>query len=202
VNALKILIIFSGLGLFLSGCGTTIYKQHPSLQDITDDTGTANVYFIRLQPVKTKRLADKPITVDFKNKKLLKISEGNYTLLKIRPNEGNITTHSITKFTTHNNPISVSRTRLYTFLAGRTYFIYLNQLNEEFRGVYYDPAPVSLYEAKVLVKYIKPRGLARSARIEDIDSVPDIPHQGELDPILPEKLYPQSPYLLKEPIKE
>ena len=202
MNELKILIIFSGLGLFLSACGTTINKQHPSLQNITEDTGTASVYFIRIQPVKTKPLADKPIAIDFKQEKLLEISEGVYTLLKIRPSEGEITTHSITKFTTQQKPIKVSRTRHYAFLAGRTYFIYLNQLNEEFRGVYYDPAPVSLYEAKVLVQNLRVRGLARSARIEDIESVPDIPNQGELDPILPEKLYPQSPYLLENPKKE
>jgi len=202
VYKLKILIIFSGLALFLNGCGTTIYKIHPSLQGVTDDTATANVYFIRLQPVKIKRLADKHITVDFKNKKLLKINEGLYTLLKIRPGEGNITTHSYTKFTDQNEPIAVSRSRHYAFLAGRTYFIYLKQLDEEFRGVYYDPAPVSLYEAKVLVKYIRAKGVADSERIENIDSVPDSPSQGELVPVLPEKLYPQSPYLLENPIKE
>lgn len=186
----------------MGGCGTTINKLHPSLQDIDANTGTSSVYFIRPQPVKTKPIADKPITIDFKKKELLKIKEGNYTLLKIHPGEGIVTTHSLTKFTAQLQPMDVSRSRRYNFLAGRTYFILLKQLNEEFRGVFYDPAPISLYEAKVLADTLRANGLARSARIEDIVSVPDAPAQGELKPVLPENLYPKSPYLLKKPKKE
>ncbi len=202
MNKLNILIIFSGLALFLGGCGTTINKNHPSLQNINADTGTSNVYFIRPQPVKTKPIADKTISVDFKKKELLKISEGNYVLVKIHPGEGNIVTHSLTKFTAQHDSKAVSRSRHFSFLAGKTYFILLKQLDEEFRGIYYDPAPISLYEAKVLVKTLKANGLARSERIENITSVPDVSGQGELMPILPETLYPQSPYLLKTPQKE
>jgi len=199
LNKLKILIVFSGLGLFLGSCGTSSNKLHPSLQNITETTGTSSVYFIRPQPVKTKPIADKPITIDFKKQELLTIKEGNYTLLKIHPGQGIVTTHSLTKFTAQPQPMAVSRSRKYTFLAGRTYFILLKQLNEEFRGVFYDPAPISLYEAKVLVETLRANGLARSARIEDIVSVPDAPAQGDLKPALPENLYPQSPYLLKKP---
>lgn len=188
--------------LALNACGIAINNHHPSLQNISEDTGTVKVYFIRPVPAKSKGVADNTLRIDFKNEELLEIAEGYYTLVEIRPDKGEITTHSKTIFTTNTQPIEVARSRFYEFIAGRTYFIHVKRLNEEFRGIYYDPAPVTLSEAKMLVEGLSARGAARSEPIEDIETVPDIPEQGQLEPALPEKLYPQSPYLLKKPKKQ
>lgn len=188
--------------LLLNGCGGKFYTDHSALQGITPDTPVATVYFIRPALLKPKGFADRAITVDYLGEPLLTIEQGYYTLFKIKPGKGDVVTHSLTKFTSQLEPIEVSRKRTYNFIAGKTYFIYLKQLNEEFRGVFYDPMPVSLDEAKKLIVEADPRGAARDARIEDIESVPDAPEPSKIEPAFPEKLYPQQPYLLKKPIEQ
>jgi hypothetical protein len=186
----------------LSGCGVTVYQQHPALQDITENTPVATVYFIRPSLIKPKGFADKPVTVDIDGQHLLEIDQGVYVMLKIRPSKSDVITHSLTKFTNRLEPIKVSRKRSYNFIAGKTYFIYLKQLNEGFRGVFYDPSPATLAQAKKVIVDASPRGDARDARIEDIKEVPDTPPPSELVPAYPEDLYPHYHYLQKKPIVE
>ena len=184
----------------LSGCGVTVFKDNPVLQNVTKDTPLVTVYFIRPSLIKPKGFADKPVTVDVDGKHLLSIDQGFYTMLKIRPGKGNVITHSLTKFTNRLEPIKVSRKRNYDFVAGKTYFIYLKQLNEGFRGVFYDPMQISLAEAKKVIIDASPRGDARDEPIDDIKDVPDTPQAGPLAPALPEDLYPHYHYLQKKPI--
>lgn len=187
--------------VLLSGCGTKLYRDNPQLQTQSAEEA-ANVYFIRPRPVKPKPVADNAVTVDYQGKPLLKINEGTYILAKLQPGKGEITTHSITRFTNRPNPIKVSRSRLYTFLAGRTYFIHLKRVDEEFRGIYYDPEPVDLETAKSLSENLGKRGLARSEPIGDIEEVPPIPKASPLEPLYPEEVYPHTPYILDKPVKE
>lgn len=186
----------------LTACGGKFYTNNSALQGITPETPVATVYFIRPALLKPKGFADREITVDYLGEPLLTIEQGYYALFKIKPGKGEVVTHSLTKFTSQLEPIKVSRKRTYNFIAGKTYFIYLKQLNEEFRGVFYDPMPVSLEQAKRLIVDARPTGAARDAHIEDIESVPDVPAPSKIEPAFPEKLYPQQPYLLKKPIEE
>ena len=185
----------------LSGCGTKLYKENPALQ-AEADTELANVYFIRPRPDKYKGVADNPIRVDYQDKPLLKISEDSYTLVKLQPGKGEITTRSKTRFVNQLYPIDVSRSRLYTFLAGRTYFVYLKRVDEEFRGITYDPEPVDLAKAKLLSEKLRKWGLATKEPIAAIEEVPPIPKASPLEPVYPEKVYPGTPYLLDKPIKK
>jgi len=191
-------------GILLGGCGVTVYRDNPLLEGITDNSPVARVYFIRPALIKPKGFPDKPLTVTFEGEKLLTIDQGFYTMLKIKPGKGDVITHSLTKFTNRLEPIKVSRKREYNFIAGKTYFIYLNQINDGFRGVFFDPAPVSLAEAKkIITDYdIPARGEARDAHIEDIKEVPDTPPVGPLLPALPRDLYPQYEYMKKKPYVE
>lgn len=191
-------------GILLSGCGVTVYRDNPLLEGITDNTPVAKVYFIRPALIKPKGFPDKPLTVTFEGEKLLTIDQGFYTMLKMKPGKGDVITHSLTKFTNRLEPIKVSRKREYNFIAGKTYFIYLNQINDGFRGVFFDPAPVSLAEAKKIISDydIPARGEARDAPIEDIREVPDTPPAGPLLPALPRDLYPHYEYMKKKPYVE
>ena len=191
----------AGLSFLLSGCATKLYNEHPDLQAQTTEN-TANVYFIRPEPVKYKGIADGTIRVDYQDKPLLKIPEGTYTLVKLEPGKGEITTHSQTRFINKPRPINVSRSRAYNFLPGRTYFIYLKRVDEEFRGITYDPEPVNLETAKTLSERLNKWGLAKQEPIEKIQDVPPIPKASPLEPMYPEKVYPHSPYLLDKPVKK
>jgi hypothetical protein len=201
LNFFSLFSLFIGIALLLSGCGTTLYRGNPALQ-AESDADTVNVYFIRPRPVKYKGVADKPIIVDYAGKRLIRIAEGTYTLVKLQPGKGEITTHSKTLFTNQRQPIEVSRSRMYTFLGSRTYFIHLKRVNEEFRGITYDPQPVNLATAKVLSEKLRKWGAARQKPIADIEEVPPTPNASPLEPVYPEKVYPGSPYLLDKPVKK
>jgi len=196
-------LLLMWLILTVNGCAVSVNKHHPALQ-LTPDVTPAKVYFIRPTPVKHKGIADNEITVDYAGQELLSITEGSYTLVEVNPGKGEITTHSKTMFTNRIAPITVSRNRLYTFVSGGTYFIYLKRDNQEFRGIFYDPEPVDLATAKLLTDDLSASGhLARREPIDRIQSIPPVPPTGPLEPVTPEQLYrSKSPYLLKKPIKQ
>jgi hypothetical protein len=152
---------------------------------------------------KTKGIADHTLTVKLNNQPLFTIDEGQYILVRLNPGKGIISTHSLTKFVNRLQPLPVSRQREYTFAAGNVYFIHLKRINEEFRGIFYDPAPVDWDTAVSLTRDASPRGDARSARIESVSeeaSSNSVPAGGQLPPAVPEQIYPQQPYMLKIPV--
>lgn len=181
----------------LTACSTAKTVKNSYIDEDSEEQYVAKVYFIRTMPLKFKGVADSQIRVDINGEPLLKIDEGAYTMVKIKPTKATVTTHSRTKFTTKFEPIKVSRSREYTFVAGKTYFINLDRVNEEFRGIYYDPAPVTLEKAKILVKGLRAVGLALKEPVYKIEKVADTPQAGTLEPALPENLYPGKPYLIK-----
>ena len=181
----------------LSSCSTSQTIKNSYVQDTVEDEHVAKVYFIRPKPMKFKGLADSRITVEINGERLLRIDEGAYTMVKIKPTKANITTRSRTMFTNQTQPIDVSRTREYRFIAGKTYLIHLERVNEEFRGIYYDPAPVTLEKAKLLTDRLRATGGAKAEPIKNITKVAETPTPGSLEPALPENLYPGKKYLLK-----
>jgi len=178
-------------------CSTVKTVNNSLVDNNSEEQYVSKVYFIRAMPVKFKGVADSRITVDVNGEQLLSIDEGAYTLVKLKPFKGPVTTHSRTLFTTKYEPIDVSRTREYNFIGGKTYFINLDRVNEEFRGIYYDPAPISLEKAKEITKTLRAVGLAKQEPIQKIQHVVDIPPPSKLEPALPENLYPGKPYLIK-----
>jgi hypothetical protein len=155
---------------------------------------------------KTKGAANAPVRIEFQGQPLLTQDEGNYTLLYLKPSKGLVKIFSKTAFTNRRLPVDVWRDREYKFIAGKTYFIYVHQLNEEFRGVFYEPEPVSLRVAKQLIEPGEGRfgsthasGAARSAPIDKLTEVDEPPASAikGLPPALPENIYKQEKYLHK-----
>lgn len=196
------------LGAVLLTACATINQEHPQLMmgDLTEaqKAQVASVYFIRPEPYKTKGVANAPVNITFQGETLLTQSEGNYSLLYIKPSKGPLKIYSETMFTDKRLPVDVWRDREYKFLAGKTYFIYVRQINEEFRGVFYEPQPISLREAKQLILPGKgftgntiATGAARKAPIAKLTEV-DVPPASaikKLAPALPENIYKQEKYL-------
>lgn len=183
--------------LILTACATAKINQNSYLATEANDQHVAKIYFLRSKPVKYKGIADSKITVDINGAPLITIDEGAYTLVKIKPVKAKITTHSKTKFITQFQPIDVTRTREYNFIAGKTYFINLERVNEEFRGIFYDPAPVNLEQARKIAEPLRAVGEAKKAPIKYITKVADTPKASSLKPALPEDLYPGKQYLIK-----
>lgn len=196
-------------GVLLMACAT-VNKTHPQLvtgeMTAEQKAQLATVYFIRPKPYKSKGVADKPVRIEFQKELLLVQDEGNYSLLYIKPSKGELVVHSKTLFANQHIPVDVWRAREYKFIEGKTYFIHVRQIDEEFRGVFYEPEPISLREAKELIVTGKGRsgntiatGVARSAPIDKLTEV-DVPPASAikgLAPALPENIYKQEKYLHK-----
>jgi hypothetical protein len=195
--------------LWLAAC-STINSKHPQLMmgelKAEQKAQVASVYFIRPQVYKTKDISDGPVRITFQGETLLEQNEGSYSLLHIKPSKGALKIYSMTKFTDKLEAVQVWRERQYKFIAGKTYFVYVRQINEEFRGVFYEPQPVSLREAKRLIVpgtgrfgNTSPSGAAHDApinKITEVNAPPASAVKGLL-PALPENIYKQEKYLRK-----
>lgn len=210
---IKVGVLLTGITLLLAALAacTTVNTKHPQLMpaDITAEQKAqlAAVYFIRPQAYKTKGISDQAVRISFQNQTLLTQDEASYTLLYMKPSKGILKVHSKTKFINADVPVDVWRSRQYKFIAGKTYFIYVRQIDEEFRGVFYEPEPVTLEQAKELIVPGKGRfgntratGLARSAPLEKLSEVVAPPASAVkgLTPALPENIYKQEKYLPKQ----
>ena len=197
------------VAIFLGAC-STVNMKHPQLMtgDISaaQKSQLATVYFIRPTAYKSKGVANEAVRIEYQGKTLLTQEEGNYTLLYLKPSKGTVKVFSRTKFINDRLPIEVWRAREYKFIAGKTYFIYIHQINEGFRGVFYEPEPVSLREAKELIVPGEGRfgstrasGAARSAPIDELTEVNAPPASAVkgLAPALPENIYKPEKYLHK-----
>ena len=192
-----ILLIIVFINLFSTGCSNPVNYKNSHIQSEGEDAHIAKVYLLRPMPVKYKGIADNKIRVDFNKEKLLTINEGQYALVKLKPSKGKISTHSKTKFIGSTTPIDVSRDREYRFIAGKTYFIHLQRVDEEFRGIFYDPAPITFQQALKISDPLRAIGDARDEPIDEIVTINEAPQPSQLTPAFPEELYPGKPYLIK-----
>ncbi len=186
--------------LLLNGGCVSINTQHPDIAE-APGPGVANVYFIRTTPVFIHPFADDTVTVEFNGKELLKLDEGVYALVYLKPSKGILKISNLSLFTNRKQSQRVWKESQYRFIAGRTYFIHIVQEDEEFRGIFYSAEIVSLAEAKRLAKTVKRiGGPANEHPIEDITDVYEAPKSaGKKDgPSLPEQLYRREDYMLKE----
>ncbi len=190
------ILIISGL----AGCAT-VNNKHPMVVSIEIKPGGPEkfsyVYFIRPKPYKPKGVADETIRIEFQKEVLLTIDEGSYTLLRIKPSKGQLKVFNETKFINKTHPVEVWRAREYKFIAGKTYFIYLKRINEEFRGIFYDPESVNLEKAKTLSQKPRASDEARNAPIEELKNISEPPASAVsgLSPALPENIYKKERYL-------
>lgn len=195
-----LLILLSLVISLLLGC-STVNNKHPMVVSEEIKPGSPEdfsyVYFIRPKPYKPKGAADETIRVEFLGKVLLTIDEGSYTLLRIKPSKGQLKVFNETKFINKTHPVKVWRAREYKFIAGKTYFIYLKRINEEFRGIFYDPQPVNFERAKALTQKPRASGEARNTPIEDLKNISTPPASAVsgLSPALPENIYKKERYI-------
>ena len=184
--------------ILLGACTGKANLQHPALLDIGPDTPVANIYFLRPRMLKPKGYSDSKLDITFNDKKLLELHAGAYTLLKVHPGKVRVATHSLTNFTNQQMPIKVSRYRDYNFIAGKTYFIHIRRVDEEFRGVFFDPQPIDLLQAKALLTDVTAFGLARYESIDELEITETDPEStGDMPPAFPEALYPSEKYILQ-----
>lgn len=159
----RFVLVLLALAL-VSACGTEVHRQHPLFVEHAD-IAAANVYFIRPYTYRERGVADNPVKIEVAKAPLLELGKGEYTLIRLKPGVTTVTTRNLTMFTNKTEPVEMTRAIEIDLQAGKTYFLHIEQVNEEFRGVYYLIKPIDLRTAKVLAADVLATGAARAAPI-------------------------------------
>jgi len=148
--------------LALAGC-TTIDMRHSLVQ-----TGAGNyaaVYFIRPDTERYMGAADNRLAVELNKEPLLRLVKSEYTLVHLKPGEMDVTIESETVAGPFRELKKMKRTKRFEFEAGATYFISIEPVDGEFRGVYFLPHMIDLASAKEMSRYMRAVGSASQAPI-------------------------------------
>lgn len=156
----------------LPGCsllpGTRIDTTNPQVVR-NGDRPSAKVYFIRPRTERTMGVADNELTVDLNHQRLLTLVKGEYTVTRLKPGKFTLTVTSTTTMYIKTPTLhKIKRSRVFSFAAGKTYYIVMQMVNGEFRGVYNVPVEVEAMEARRIVKYLRPEGKAKDDPIHPV----------------------------------
>jgi len=156
----------------LQGCallpGTRVDAANPQVVRNTDRPH-ATVYFIRPRTERTMAEADNELTIDLDHQRLLTLVKGEYTLARLKPGKFTLTVTSTTSMYIKTPKLhKIKRSRDFTFAAGKTYYIVMQMVNGEFRGVYNVPVQVEAMKARRIVKYLRAIGTAKDDPINPV----------------------------------
>ncbi len=156
----------------LNGCSlfssTRVDASNPAVvQD--PDRPHAKVYYIRPRTERKMGEADNALKIDLGNRHLLTLVKGEYTLVNLMPGKVSITVNSLTAMYLKATVLrKMHRTEDFTFEAGKTYYIVMQMVNGEFRGIYDLPVEVEAMKARRIIKYLRAVGQAKSDPINPI----------------------------------
>lgn len=155
----------------LSGCGgipTTRVENHPAVVSAADQPH-AKVYFIRPLTERNMGAADNALTIELDRQPLLTLVKGQYTLVDLKPGSYTVTVDSIgAMFLEPTTLRRMKRSAPFTFDAGHTYYIVMQMINDEFRGVVDYPIGVKTMKARRIVRHLRPVGAAAHDPIKPV----------------------------------
>jgi hypothetical protein len=144
---------------FISACTTSVIMTDNPTFAKTNNENHALVYVMRPMEHRTRGIADNDLTIEFGEHQLATLlSAGEYVAFRVQPGPLDIITRNETYLTAKPNPVSVWRSRNFSFESGKTYFIEAKFTQEEFRGIYFIPEEIDLKTAKSYMNRIKPAG--------------------------------------------
>ena len=124
------------------------------------------VYFLRPLTERAMGFSDNALTIELDGSKLLSLEKGDYALVYMRPRvRTTMTVENETEVGPYWLPKKMTKNYEFGFTAGEAYFIVLEPVDGEFRGVYFTARNVDLYTAKQLTRNLRPAGDARKAPI-------------------------------------
>lgn len=170
-NRLTTGLFWIGCALLLSACSmfrvTDVNQRHSLIQ--TDlNQPHATVYFIRPQTEHPMGYPDNDLDVDVDGERLMELGKGEYTMVRVKPRDVTVTLRNRTQVRGRWELTEMARSQRFDFEAGQVYFVLADMFNGEFRGVRFNPKPITLFEAKQAVRYLEPAGLARQHPIEKL----------------------------------
>lgn len=179
----SLLVVFA-----IAGCTTssgTRVDTHHHLLSAAPETLFATVYFLRPHTERAAGFSDNALTVKVDGSKLLTIDKGDYTLVYMRPRvHTTITLENLTEVGPTKSSIAMSdrdyvnwiqrgtwpvkamaKSYDFAFEAGKTYFLLLEPVLGEFRGVTFILHNVDAFTAKEAAQDLRARGEAKRAPI-------------------------------------
>lgn len=150
-----------------TGGGNFTLTRHYAHELVQSDLNElhAKVYFIRPHTEHAQGFADNDLTVDVDGQRLLALSKGEYALVHLRPRAVNITMRNLTQTRGRWEVEELKRSHQFDFKPGETYFILADNVDGEFRGVYFVPKSIPLHEARAAAEHARASGAARHAPI-------------------------------------
>lgn len=168
-NLLILLAIVS-----LAGCtswswnGTRVDTKH-HLVSAAGESLYSTVYFLRPLTERAMGFSDNALSIFLDGSKLLTLEKGDYTLVYMRPR---VRTTMTLENTTEVGPFwktkKMDKDYEFGFAGGETYFIVLEPVDGEFRGVYFTAREVDQFTAKQLAQNLRPAGEARGAPLDTL----------------------------------
>lgn len=165
----KCLIVLVSAGL--ASCtawswnGTKVNAANPLVR-ATGEPLFATVYFLRPLTERAMGFSDNALTIALDDSKLLTLEKGDYTLVYLRPRvRTTMTVENLTEVGPDWRTKKMDKNYEFAFTAGETYFIVLEPVDGEFRGVYFTARNVDLFTAKQLAQQLRPAGEARKTPI-------------------------------------
>lgn len=155
---MKTRIIAGGLilaSLILGGCATSQVVEQHHLYALSSDE-YAQVVFFRPMPRRTRGVADNDVSIDVDKQEMLKLSAGEYAVVRLKPKDVEIKMRNMTYLTYKVMPEEVYRARKFAIEANKTYFIRAQLKVEEYRGYYFVPLEEDEDKGLEIIKHLKP----------------------------------------------
>jgi len=159
--------IFLFAQLSLACSLTKIEKTHSLLQP-PGTSRSASVYILRPEAERRMGFPDNNVTVELNNEKLMEIGKGEYTLVSLVPRDYTMTLRNLTERGPEWDVVEMARDYRFEFVPGGTYFIVIDMVDAEFRGIRFAAKAVDLFEAQQLAKNLRAVGYARSAKLKSL----------------------------------
>src|SRR3569832_160218 len=162
--------------LAMTGCSTTRVESNHHLVSAASEAQFATVYFLRPGTERAAGFSDNTLTVEVDGSKLLTIDKGEYTLEYMRPRvHTTVTLENLTEvgptisaatmsdYDVHNwiqrgtwPKKTLSKKYDFEFAAGKTYFLLLEPVDGEVRGVFFPLRSLDALPQKLAPPHIRP----------------------------------------------
>lgn len=167
IKGLAFLILVM-LSMLLSGCaGSKIVRDSPIIQQNLDQP-YSTIYFLRNDDKVFRGLAEDAVWVEINGQNVVKLAKGEYAMIRIKPIESTVRVISMSYIGTNPYPQEVYGEDTFNFAANQTNFINISIRDGEFRGVYFMPVRVESNEARAIARDLRPAGVDKGHRIENL----------------------------------
>ncbi len=167
VGALEMLrkreIVALLLVLSLAGCTgwpkfSEFNQGHSWVQGGSGDY--AVIYFLRPDTERYMGAADNRIAVELNKELLLYLVKSEYTVVHLKPGEVDVTIKSLTNAGPFREFKQMKHTKRFEFAVGSTYYLSIEPVDGEFRGVYFQPHMIDLASAQQKSRHMRAIGPA------------------------------------------